>query len=289
MHQILSTIISGKKYKIDYKATVDIALKEDACLQDLTTRLLISKKIQAQAEVLSKDNIIVCGLDIFTYCFHRIDRSLRITALKKDGDRIMSGQPIARIKGKAASILQGERVALNFLKRLSGIATTTHKMVSLIERYGVILLDTRKTLPGLRALEKYAVFIGGGKNHRFNLKDEILIKENHIFALGGIDKALEKIKQFKKPFEVEVKDFKEFQLALENRVPIILLDNFKIRDIKKAVLLNKGKARLEVSGNVTLKNIKKMAQTGVDYISVGAVTHSAPSADFSLLIKGKNG
>ncbi len=284
MQKYLYSLLKCKRYKIDFKHIIDNALKDDIAKDDITTKLLINRNKISNARIIVKSNATICGLEIAKYCFKKVDKSLMINLLKKDGEKVKKGEIVIEIKGRTASILKAERTALNFLQHLSGIATYTEMMVSIAKKYNVLLLDTRKTLPGLRILEKYAVYTGGGKNHRFNLKDEVLIKENHIFACGGIENALKKIKKYKSPFEVEVRSLDEFKIALKHNVPIILLDNFKVKDIKKAVKLNQGKSKLEVSGGITLKNIRKIAKTGVDYISVGAITHSAKAIDFSLLL-----
>jgi len=230
--------------------------------------------------------MILCGVDIVKKCFEIGDRNIRIEILEKDGDKSKKGDLVLKIKGGTKSILKVERTALNFLQHLSGIATHTYRMVSVANKYNVTILDTRKTIPGLRYLAKYAVFIGGGKNHRFHLSDEVLIKENHIIANGGIENTLIKFKKkYKKNFEIEVENLEELKIALKYNAPYILLDNFRIPDIVKAVKINNNQAKLEVSGGVTLKNIKKIARAGVDYISVGCITHSSPAADFSLILK----
>jgi len=285
MVKYLYSILKKEKYEINYKPIVESAIKEDFAKKDITTKLLIEPTKISSAIIIAKKESILCGTEIVKYCFKRIDKSLNVKLLKKDGEKVKRGDVVIRIKGRTGSILKVERIALNFLQHLSGIATYTNKMVCIAKRYNVTILDTRKTLPGLRMLEKYAVYIGGGKNHRFNLKDEVLIKENHTFACGGLENTLNKMKKYGCKFEIEVKDLEDFKIALKHNAPFILLDNFKLRDIKKAVKLNNRKAKLEVSGNITLKNIRKVARTGVDYISVGAITHSAKAADFSLLIE----
>jgi len=284
MESYLSSILTKKNYKIEFKDIIKKAIEEDKVKESITTKLLIEKNKIVKAKVSSKSEAILCGVEVAKYCFKQVDKNLEIKILKNDGELVKKGDIIMIIEGKASSILGAERIVLNFLQHLSGIATITNKMARIAKKYNVTLLDTRKTLPGLRILEKYAVFVGGGKNHRFNLKDEVLIKENYIDICGGIEKALEKMKGYKRAYEIEVRDIEEFKVALNSGVPYILLDNFKISDMKKAVKLNQGKAKLEASGNVTLKNIKKICKTGVDYVSSGAITHSAKASDFSLSI-----
>ena len=282
----LKSFISNLKYKILTQQIIKNALKEDIPLLDITSNMLIKHNSISHAEIIAKQDAILCGINITKACFKMKGRHLAIETLKKDGDLIKNGDIVMKIKGKTRAILQVERTALNFLQHLSGIATYTNKMVSLIKKYKVTILDTRKTIPGLRYLAKYAVVIGGGKNHRFHLSDAILIKENHIKANKGIENTLNKLKNtYKKDFEIEVENLKELEIALKYKVPYILLDNFKISDIKKAVKINNGQAKLEVSGGVKLKNLKKIAKTGVDYISTGCITHSARAADFSLILK----
>ncbi len=284
MQKYLKSILNNKSYKIEFDRIFETAIKEDLSKYDKTTQILIDKNSISNAKVIAKSSGILCGSEIAKACFKKIDSRLKIDLLKNDGDKIDKGDIIIKIRGKSSSILKVERVTLNFLQHLSGIATCTNKIVNSIKKYNTTLLDTRKTLPGLRLLEKYAVYIGGGRNHRFNLKDEVLIKENHIFSCGGIEKTLQKMKNFSSPYEIEVSNIEELMIALKYNVPVILLDNFTLKDIKKAVKINNGKAKLEVSGNVTIKNAKKIARLGVVYISVGSITHSAKAIDFSLLL-----
>ncbi len=239
------------------------------------------------AEMLAKQEMVLAGLDVAREVFHYLDPAIQFTPLAKDGDRIKAGTVLARLSGKTRVLLTGERVALNFLQHLSGIATLTAKYVEKVKGLKVEVLDTRKTLPGLRRLEKHAVRMGGGKNHRMGLYDMVLIKDNHIKAAGSITKAVEaarkKAGQLK--IEVETGNLEEAREALIAKVDIIMLDNMPVEVMREAVKLIAGRARVEASGNVTLDTIHAIAETGVDCISAGNITHSAPAADISMKIK----
>jgi nicotinate-nucleotide pyrophosphorylase (carboxylating) len=214
-----------------------------------------------------------------------LDENIRFEKLKKDGDRIKKGEIIAKIQGNSRAILKGERLALNLIQRMSGIATMTNKYAEKIKNYKAVVTETRKTMPLLRMLDKYAVFIGGGKNHRYSLSDAVLIKDNHIKAVGSIKEAIASAKKsipHTMKVEVEVRNIDEFKEALEAGADIIMLDHFTIDQLKEAVLLAEGRVLIEASGNVTLENIEEIAKTGVDIISVGAITHSVESLDISL-------
>jgi nicotinate-nucleotide pyrophosphorylase (carboxylating) len=236
---------------------------------------------------LAKEDFIVCGLEVFKYVFLSLDNNIEIDLRFLDGEKVLKGDDIATLSGNARALLSGERVALNILQRLSGIATLTSKFVEKVPP-SIKILDTRKTTPGLRTLEKYAVQCGGGANHRFGLYDAILIKDNHIKAAGSITKAVEmalaKFPNILK-IEVEVKNIVEVQEALLTPCNILLLDNMSPDDIQKAVNINNKKAKIEVSGNVTLGNIHKIVKRGIDFISVGALTHSAQAVDISMIIE----
>lgn len=282
----LSTMITGRKYLVDFRKIIRHALDEDIPSRDITTEILIDKTKKASACIMAKQDGILCGSGIVRECFHLIDRGLKVRILKKDGSPVRKNQVVMRIEGNARSILTVERTALNFLQHLSGIATHTAEMVKIAGKYRVQILDTRKTLPGLRLLEKYAVRTGGGRNHRLNLSDEVLIKENHIAANRDIKRTIRKIKaRYKNKFEVEVENLKELRTALEEKVPVILLDDFTLPQIRKAVRMNRNRARLEVSGGITLRNLDQVCRTGIDYASVGSITHSSPALDFTLLVK----
>lgn len=267
------------------------ALKEDIGNGDITTNSIIPKSAFIRAEIIAKDSGIIAGLDAAKQVFQELNKNISFRKKVRDGELVKKGMVIAEIKGNARAILAAERVALNFLQRLSGIATLTARFVKLAgikkgRTEGVKILDTRKTTPLMRELEKYAVKAGGGKNHRFGLYDAILIKDNHIEAAGSITEAVKKANRAKKAIEVEVKNLKEVREALNAGVGRLLLDNMGIKDIKKAVKLvkekGKRKIKLEVSGGVNLNTIKAIAGTGVDYVSIGALTHSAKALDLSL-------
>jgi len=275
---------------IRLKKLIRIALDEDMGLGDLTTSSLFTGDEIGVAQVISKGEIIVAGIDVFREVFHVLDSSLGFETYFCDGQPAGRGEILACVSGSLKSILLAERVALNFFQRMCGIATMTHKYVEKVRDAGVKILDTRKTTPTLRSLEKYAVKTGGGFNHRFGLYDGVMIKDNHISAAGGISNAVRKVVGNISPtvkIEVEVKNLQEVEEALASGVDIIMLDNMGTGEMKRAVSFIDGKALVEASGNVTLSNVKEIADTGVDFISVGALTHSAPAADISLVFKNK--
>ena len=268
---------------------IDRALSEDIGDGDITTSSILEKPLEVTAHLIGQESLIVAGLDIFRRVYERLDAALQVNTLCEDGDRINRDDIIAEVNGDVSSILQGERVALNFVQRLSGIATMTREFVSKVEPYSVTILDTRKTTPGLRMLEKYAVEMGGGKNHRLGLFDAILIKDNHINAAGSIKNAVEKVKSHLPSgftIEVEVKNLVEVKEALDCGVNTIMLDNMSVEEMREAVALINKKALVEASGGVKLETVEEIARTGVDYISVGALTHSARAVDMSLRICG---
>jgi len=261
------------------------ALAEDLEAGDLTTRLLFPKFIPAEAVIVAKQASVLAGLPVAMAVFKRVDSKIKFKPVARDGDRVQSGTIIARLMGDGRSLLKGERVALNFLQHLSGIATLTARFVEAVRGTKSTILDTRKTTPGLRALEKYAVRMGGGRNHRMNLSDGILIKDNHISLAGELRAAVQQTKlkaprRFK--VEVETTNLKEIEAALSGRADIILLDNMTIPQLKEAVHLIDGQAMTEVSGGVHLNNVREIAITGVDFISIGALTHSAPAVDINM-------
>lgn len=272
------------------KNLVRLALAEDIGSGDITTSLLIPSDLQGVARVIAKEPLITAGYLPFQKVFEELDHSIICNFFVSEGARANSGDIIAEIQGPYGTLLTGERTALNFLQHLSGIATLTGAFVEKIKPYNTILLDTRKTLPGWRLLEKEAVRLGGGTNHRMGLYDAILIKENHIAACGGIKKAIEKARCYKNKIkiEVEVRTREELHEALESHPDIIMLDNMSLDDMRYAVEKSKGLVPLEASGNVTLENISEIAATGVNYISVGALTHSARAVDISMLIEPVN-
>jgi len=272
---------------LEIEDIIKYALLEDSFYGDLTTEIL---NINGNGEFLliSKENFVLCGIDIFEKVFKFLNDSISVEKIYKDGDFINEKQVIAVVKGSIRDILRGERVALNFIQKLSGIATTTYYFVKEIEGTNCKILDTRKTTPLYRKLEKYAVRVGGGNNHRFSLFDGILIKDNHIKAFGSIEKLLDiaiKNKPFGKEIEIEVSNLDELKIVLNYPIDIVLLDNFKIEDIKKAIKIINGKCKVEVSGGIKLESVKEIAKLGVDYISVGALTHSSRWVDISLELK----
>lgn len=264
---------------------IKAALKEDLGTGDLTSRAIIPKGQKAKARIIAKETGVIAGLSVAKEVFRALDRSLRFSPKVKDGKKVKKGTVIAEVSGNARSILAGERVALNFLQHLSGIATLTNKFVTRAKGKGirVKVLDTRKTTPGIRVLEKYAVRVGGGINHRIGLYDAVLIKDNHIKLAGGVEKAILKVRGMR--YEVEAKTIAEAKKAIKGRANRILLDNMNIRTLRQAVkFCRKAGVKTEASGGVTLQNIRAIAKTGVDFISVGALTHSAPALDISLKI-----
>lgn len=271
------------------KKLVEIALKEDIGLQDITSQILISPGLQARGDVLVKEEGVLAGTEISCLVFKTADSSLRVRILRPDGSKVKKGEKVMEITGSAASMLKAERVALNFLQRLSGVATHTSRYVRAVEGLPVKIMDTRKTTPGLRRLEKEAVRMGGGVNHRLGLYDGVIIKDNHLRlckSLGtSLADAVLHTKQ-KAPrgmhVEVEAKDLDEVQEALTTGADIIMLDNMSIKEMTAAVKLVAGRIPLEASGGVSLENVRSVAETGVDMISVGELTHSAPSLDISL-------
>jgi nicotinate-nucleotide pyrophosphorylase (carboxylating) len=267
------------------KKIIDLALEEDIGFGDITTSLVIDPKTKAKAEVTANEEIVIAGLEVFKAVFHRLDPEILIKFLKKEGDKVNSGTKLALLKGNAASILTGERVALNFLQRLSGIATLTRKFVETLRVKDIIILDTRKNMPGLRVLEKHAVRCGGAKNHRFNLSQAILIKDNHIAISGSIAKVVGQAKEEAPPgvkIEVEVGSLSELKQAISAGADIVLLDNMDPSQIKKAIEIAKGRVLIEISGGVTLENLPQFAQDGVNFISIGALTKDARMVDISL-------
>ena len=265
-------------------ATIRRALAEDIGVGDVTTNLLVAPGASAVARIIAKQDGFVSGLSIAQAVFLMLDVDMRFSLNAGDGAEVTSGQLLLESKGSARAILTGERTALNFLGRMSGIATLTRKFVMAIAGTKATILDTRKTAPGLRAIDKLAVQHGGGSNHRFGLYDMILIKDNHIDSAGSISDAVRVVKEADNQLEIEVeaKNIKEVQEALDLGVKRILLDNVSLAEMRDAVAINNGRAKFEASGNVTLQNVHEIAETGVDFISVGALTHSAPAFDVSL-------
>ncbi|MBV9168910.1 MAG: carboxylating nicotinate-nucleotide diphosphorylase [Chloroflexi bacterium] len=268
----------------DVENVVERALAEDIGRGDITTEATVPPEAVATAEILQKAPGVLCGLPVVKTVFGRLDHRVQLAPLADEGS-FGDRRVIARIEGPTAAILSGERTALNFLQRLSGVATASRKACELVQGTGAHIIDTRKTTPGMRVLEKYAVRVGGAQNHRAGLDDGFLIKENHIRAAGGITSAVHAAMRRAAPgqiVEVEVTTLDELDEALRAGAPLILLDNFSVEGLRRAVDRTAGRARLEASGGVTLDNLKAVAATGVDFISLGALTHSAGVLDFSL-------
>lgn len=267
---------------------INTALNEDINYIDVTTDNLISPDHTSSAYYIAKDSGVLCGIEIAKRVFELAGGNVEFETLIHDGSEVKNGDIIAKMNGSTVTLLKGERTALNILQHLSGIATATNKCVKLVEGTKASITDTRKTLPGLRAMQKYAVTVGGGKNHRFNLSDGAMLKDNHLDAYGGITGAVtalrKKIGHMVK-IEVEVRNLAELQEALDNKCEVIMLDNMSCEDMKKAVAITNGRAMLEASGNVTAETIRSVAETGVDIISLGALTHSVKCFDISMRIE----
>uniref|UniRef100_A0A7C3SK57 Probable nicotinate-nucleotide pyrophosphorylase [carboxylating] n=1 Tax=Desulfobacca acetoxidans TaxID=60893 RepID=A0A7C3SK57_9BACT len=270
---------------------IELALEEDIGPGDITTQALIAPEKQGAAEIRAKEPLVVAGLPVAARVFLKLDREVQFLPLVAEGQEVEAGAVLARLRGPVAAILTGERVALNFLMRLSGIATFTRRAVAAVRDFPVALVDTRKTTPGWRLLEKYAVRVGGGKNHRFGLYDGVLIKTNHLTAVGSIPEAVrrarEKVHQLLK-IEVEVSDLTGLEEALAAGADLVMLDNMEEAALAEAVRRAQGRAILEASGGMTLARLPRVAATGVRYISMGALTHSAPAVDLHLrLLEGE--
>lgn len=266
---------------------LELWLREDIGHGDISTLLTVPEGTNGVGRFLMKEDGVICGLEVAARAFNQIDSSIKFSQLIDEGTEVNKGDVIAEVYGDLGNIMTAERVALNLLQRLSGISTRTRAFVNEVEGYKAKILDTRKTTPGLRALEKYAVTVGGGQNHRFGLFDGILIKDNHIKAAGGIAAALELLNRHAPHYlavEVEVETLEELTEALHFNVPAILLDNMTTEMMIEAVRINGGRAKLEASGNMTLDRLKEVAATGVDYISAGSLTHSVKSLDISLKV-----
>ena len=264
---------------------IRMALKEDISNEDITTNAVMPVYKRGEADLICKQSGVICGLDVFARTFAILDPATKIEFFVKDGDEVSKGQKLAKLCGDIRVLLSGERTALNFLQRMSGIASYTRRVVNLLKGCKTKLLDTRKTTPNMRIFEKYAVKVGGGVNHRYNLSDGILLKDNHIGAAGGIRQAIEAARAyapFVRKIEVEVENLNMCREAVEAGADIIMLDNMSPAEMKKAVELIGGRAVTECSGNVTEENIPDIKATGVDYVSSGALTHSAPILDLSL-------
>lgn len=269
-----------------YDEIVDRALREDLGTGDLST-LIIPEDYLGEAKLYAKEAGIVCGIPLVEKVFKKVNSNIEIYSNVKDGDVVFPGMLVMVVKGTLAGILQSERTALNFLQHLSGISTYTRQLVDLVQDLGVKVVDTRKTMPGMRLLQKYAVRIGGGQNHRFGLYDAVMLKDNHLAAVGGLKEAVQQVKNkvgHTVKIEVECETLEQVKEALECGVDIIMLDNMSLEDMRAAVKLINHHSIVEASGGITAESIRAIAQTGVDIISVGRLTHSVKSIDFSLVI-----
>ena len=261
------------------------ALREDISDEDVTTNSVMRTYKKGEAQLICKEDGIIAGMDIFQRVFELLEPEIQIEKYVSDGAEVKKGDILAVVRGDIRVILSGERTALNYLQRMSGIATYTHSVAKLLEGSHTKLLDTRKTTPNMRIFEKYAVRVGGGHNHRYNLSDGVLIKDNHIGAAGGVRQAVEMAREyapFVRKIEIEVENLDMFKEALDAGADIIMLDNMSVETMKEAVAMAKGRAETEWSGNITRENIERIKDIGVDYVSSGALTHSAPILDVSL-------
>lgn len=277
MNQITMTL------QVDH--LIEEALREDISSEDVTTNAVMKEAVDGEVDLICKQDGIVAGLDVFERVFQLLDETTDVEFYCADGDAVRCGQLMAKVRGDIRVLLSGERVALNYLQRMSGIATYTHEAAALLEGSAVKLLDTRKTTPNMRIFEKYAVRVGGGFNHRYNLSDGVLLKDNHIGAAGSVARAVQMAKDyapFVRKIEVEVENLDMVREAVEAGADIIMLDNMSPEEMREAVQLIDGRAETECSGNVTKENIARLKTIGVDYISSGALTHSAPILDISL-------
>jgi nicotinate-nucleotide pyrophosphorylase (carboxylating) len=283
---LIKTMLNKPLMTADIESLINIALEEDIHNGDITTRNIISQGHLAEAELIAKETLILSGLEIFKTLFLILDSDTSFLSEPfKDGDFVEKGSAIIKFRCDGVKILEGERSGLNILQWLSGIATLTRKYVD--KAQPVIVLDTRKTTPGLRVFEKYAVCCGGGTNHRFGLYDAVMIKDNHIKSAGSIFQAVGKVREAlgnKNTIEVETQNLDEVQDALDNNVDIIMLDNMSIDCIREAVKVIDGRAKVEISGGVNLESLEEISKTGADFVSVGALTHSAPAVDISMNI-----
>ncbi len=264
---------------------IKMALKEDISSEDVTTNSVMPEAKAGEVELICKQDGIVCGMEVYERVFKLLSDDTTVEKYVHDGDEVKKGQLMAKVTGDIRVLLSGERVALNYLQRMSGIATYTSQVAGLLKGSKTVLLDTRKTTPNMRIFEKYAVKCGGGQNHRYNLSDGILLKDNHIGAAGSITKAIEMAKAyapFVRKIEIETETLEQVKEAVEAGADIIMLDNMDVATMKEAVKIIDGRAKTECSGNVTKENIKNIIDSGVDYVSSGALTHSAPILDISM-------
>lgn len=261
------------------------ALREDISSEDVTTNAVMKEAVTGEVELICKQDGVIAGLDVFERVFHLLDADTKVELYCKDGDQVKNGELMGKVVGDIRALLSGERVALNYLQRMSGIATYTRSVAELLKGTGTKLLDTRKTTPNMRIFEKYAVRAGGGYNHRYNLSDGVLLKDNHIGAAGSVANAVRMAKEyapFVRKIEVEVETLEMVKEAVEAGADIIMLDNMSTEEMAEAIRIIDGRAETECSGNVTKENIARLTSLGVDYISSGALTHSAPILDISL-------
>ena len=264
---------------------IKMALREDISSEDVSTNAVMPEAKDGEVELIAKQDGIICGMDVYERVFKLLDENTVVEKYVKDGDAVTKGQLMAKVKGDIRVLLSGERVALNYLQRMSGIATYTHDVAELLKGSKTVLLDTRKTTPNMRIFEKYAVKCGGGQNHRYNLSDGVLLKDNHIGAAGSITKAIQMAKAyapFVRKIEIETETLEQVREAADAGADIIMLDNMDVATMKEAVKIIDGRAKTECSGNVTKENIKNIIDSGVDYVSSGALTHSAPILDISM-------
>ena len=271
--------------KLHADKLIQMALEEDISNEDISTNAVMPEYKKGTVDLICKQDGVICGLGVFARTFTLLDAATVVELYKKDGDEVKRGEHIAKVTGDIRVLLSGERTALNYLQRMSGIATYTRRVVKLLEGCKTKLLDTRKTTPNMRIFEKYAVKVGGGVNHRYNLSDGILLKDNHIGAAGGVAAAIKMAREyapFVRKVEVEVENLDMCREAVEAGADIIMLDNMSADDMEAAVKMIGGRALTECSGNVTAENIENIKRTGVDYVSSGALTHSAPILDLSL-------
>jgi nicotinate-nucleotide pyrophosphorylase (carboxylating) len=271
--------------KLNVDPYIISALKEDITSEDVSTNSVMPNPCLGQVDLICKEDGIICGLQVFSRVFELLDENIKVELYCKDGDKVEKGKLMGQVTGDIRTLLCGERTALNYLQRMSGIATYTSKVAALLEGTDITLLDTRKTTPNNRIFEKYAVRVGGGHNHRYNLSDGVLLKDNHIGAAGGVKEAIASAKAyapFVRKIEVEVENLDMVREAVEAGADIIMLDNMTNEELEKSIAIIDGKAEIEVSGNVTAENIERLKNLGVDYVSSGALTHSAPIMDISL-------
>lgn len=271
--------------KLNADELIRMALREDISSEDVSTNAVMPKAQDGEVELISKQDGIICGMDVYERVFKILDDSVVVEKYVEDGDEVKKGQLMAKVKGDVRVLLSGERVALNYLQRMSGIATYTHEVAALLAGSNTVLLDTRKTTPNMRIFEKYAVRCGGGQNHRYNLSDGILLKDNHIGAAGSVTKAIQMAKDyapFVRKIEIETETLDQVKEAADAGADIIMLDNMDPATMKEAVKIIAGRAKTECSGNVTKENILNIIDSGVDYVSSGALTYAAPILDISM-------